>query len=98
MSLPIITADQRLAERRGIKAVIFGKSGIGKTYLLLTLDEGSTLYGVNRSDGEVFSVNLSTPAAPGLPQLIATLSSAGKGEVVFFYNELKHFPEGRIMW
>jgi hypothetical protein len=43
--------------------------------------EGSTLYGVNRSDGEVFSVDLSTPAAPGLPQLIATLSSAGKGEV-----------------
>jgi protocatechuate 3,4-dioxygenase beta subunit len=42
---------------------------------------GSTLYGVNRSDGEVFSVDLSNPAAPGLPQLIATLSSAGKGEV-----------------
>ena len=28
--LPIILADQRLSERRGIKAVIFGKSGIGK--------------------------------------------------------------------
>ena len=30
-ALPIILADQRLSERRGIKAVIFGKSGIGKT-------------------------------------------------------------------
>ena len=31
MSLPIITADQRLAEARGIKGCIFGKSGIGKS-------------------------------------------------------------------
>ena len=38
MALRIITADERQAEARGIKAVIFGKSGIGKTYLLLTLD------------------------------------------------------------
>ena len=30
MALPIILADKRLSERRGIKAVIFGKSGIGK--------------------------------------------------------------------
>ncbi len=44
MTLRIITADERQAEARGIKAVIFGKSGIGKTYLLLTLDEGTTLF------------------------------------------------------
>ena len=44
MALRIITADERLAEARGIKAVIFGKSGIGKTYLLLTLDDGTTLF------------------------------------------------------
>jgi len=44
MTLRIITADQRQAELRGIKAVIFGKSGIGKTYLLLTLDDGTTLF------------------------------------------------------
>ncbi|MCW0220377.1 MAG: hypothetical protein OJI67_18770, partial [Prosthecobacter sp.] len=42
---------------------------------------GNTLYGVNRSDGEVFSIDLSNPNAPGVPQLIATLSSAGKGSV-----------------
>ena len=34
MSLPIITADQRLAEPCGIKGCIFGKSGIGKTRVL----------------------------------------------------------------
>jgi len=44
LSFPIILADQRLSERRGIKAAIFGKSGIGKTSLLLTLDPASTLF------------------------------------------------------
>ncbi|MBX9751541.1 MAG: ATP-binding protein [Roseococcus sp.] len=44
MALRIITADERQAEARGIKAVIFGKSGIGKTYLLLTLEDGTTLF------------------------------------------------------
>ena len=44
MALPIILADQRLAERRGIKAVIFGKSGIGKTSLLWTLPPDTTLF------------------------------------------------------
>jgi len=34
MALPIISADQRLAEPRGVKGTIFGKSGIGKTSLL----------------------------------------------------------------
>jgi hypothetical protein len=44
MSLPIITADQRLAAPRGIKGCIFGKSGIGKTSLLWTLDPDRTLF------------------------------------------------------
>lgn len=44
MSLPIITADQRLAAPRGIKGCIFGKSGIGKTSLLWTLDPARTLF------------------------------------------------------
>ena len=43
-SLPIISADQRLAEQRGIKGVILGKSGIGKTTLLLTLAPENTLF------------------------------------------------------
>jgi len=44
MSLPIITADQRLAERRGVKGVLVGKSGIGKTSQLWTLKPTATLF------------------------------------------------------
>lgn len=44
MSLRIVTADERLTEPRGIKACIFGKSGIGKTSLLWTLPHDKTLF------------------------------------------------------
>ena len=44
MALPIISADQRLAEHRGIKGCIFGKSGVGKTSLIKTLDPKTTLF------------------------------------------------------
>ncbi len=44
MTLPIITADQRLAEMRGVKAAIFGPSGSGKTTLLRTLKSSTTLF------------------------------------------------------
>lgn len=44
MALPIISADQRLAEQRGVKGTIFGKSGIGKTSLLWTLEPTTTLF------------------------------------------------------
>jgi hypothetical protein len=44
MTLPIITADQRLAEMRGVKAAIFGPSGAGKTTLLRTLKASTTLF------------------------------------------------------
>jgi hypothetical protein len=43
-ALPIVTADQRMAEPRGIKGVIFGPSGIGKTSLLWTLLNSTTLF------------------------------------------------------
>ena len=42
--LPIITAEMRAKESRGITACIFGKSGIGKTSLLRTLPEDRTLF------------------------------------------------------
>ena len=41
---PLITAEQRRSQHRGIKGCIFGKSGIGKTSLLLTLPTSSTLF------------------------------------------------------
>lgn len=44
MTLPIISADERLAEKRGIKGCIFGKSGIGKTSLLWTLPADKALF------------------------------------------------------
>ena len=42
--LPIITADQRLAEKRHIKGVLLGEAGAGKTTQLLTLDPERTLF------------------------------------------------------
>jgi hypothetical protein len=44
VSFPIITADQRLAEPRGVKGVLVGKSGLGKTSQLWTLNAVSTLF------------------------------------------------------
>ncbi|MEQ1917521.1 MAG: ATP-binding protein, partial [Gallionella sp.] len=44
MSLPIISADQRRAEKRGVKMALLGKSGIGKTSQLKTLGTDITLF------------------------------------------------------
>jgi len=44
MTFPLITADQRRAEIRGIKGCILGRSGIGKTSLLWTMNAASTLF------------------------------------------------------
>jgi AAA domain len=42
--LPIISAEQRLAEKRGVKGVLIGKAGIGKTSQLWTLPADKTLF------------------------------------------------------
>ena len=44
MALQIITADQRLAEKKGHKIVVCGPSGVGKTTLARTLDPKTTLF------------------------------------------------------
>lgn len=44
MTLPIISAEQRLAEPRGVKGVLVGRWGAGKTSLLWTLDPTTTLF------------------------------------------------------
>jgi hypothetical protein len=44
MALKIISAEERLAESRGIKAAIFGGSGQGKTSLLWTLPSDRTIF------------------------------------------------------
>ena len=42
--LKIISADERMADRVGIKGVIFGPYKVGKTSLLWTLDPATTLF------------------------------------------------------
>ena len=42
--LAIISVEERLTQKKGIKGLILGKSGIGKTSLLHTLPEESTLF------------------------------------------------------
>ncbi len=50
--LRIITADERLAQNRGVKGVITGPSGIGKTSLAWTLDADTTLF-LNAEAGDL---------------------------------------------
>ena len=50
--LQIITADERMRERRGIKGVLTGISGIGKTSQLWTLNPDTTLF-INLEAGEL---------------------------------------------
>jgi predicted GTPase len=42
--MKIITADERLAEPRGVKALIVGPTGVDKTSLLRTLDSTRTRF------------------------------------------------------
>jgi hypothetical protein len=44
MTLKIISADARLAEKRGAKVLLLGPVAVGKTYLLRTLDPARTLF------------------------------------------------------
>lgn len=48
----IVGADERLASKAGIKGIILGPAGIGKTSLLHTLDPNTTLF-VNAEAGEL---------------------------------------------
>ena len=59
--MKIISADQRLAERRGAKILIVGPSGVGKTSLLRTVDPATTLFlDVEAGDLSVQDVSVDT--------------------------------------
>jgi hypothetical protein len=61
MTARIITADERLAERRGVKALLVGLPGIGKTSLLRTLSPemlATTLF-VDIEAGDIAVADLS---------------------------------------
>lgn len=50
--MKIITASERLKSQAGIKGIIIGKAGVGKTSLLWTLDPETTLF-VNAEAGDL---------------------------------------------
>jgi AAA domain len=57
----IISADERLAEQRGVKALIAGPTGVGKTSLLRTLDAPTTLFiDIEAGDLSVQDVSVDT--------------------------------------
>ena len=45
MTAQIIPAEQRVTDDRGVKALILGPTGVGKTSLLRTVDPKTTLFG-----------------------------------------------------
>ena len=58
--MQIISADERLRERRGAKILIVGLTGVGKTSLLRTLDPLRTLF-VDVEAGDLAVIDLPVP-------------------------------------
>jgi hypothetical protein len=58
--MQIISADERLRERRGAKILILGPSGVGKTSLLRTLDPAKALF-IDIEAGDLSVLDVAVP-------------------------------------
>ena len=56
----IISAEERLAEKRGAKILLLGPPGVGKTWQLRTLDPSATLF-VDAETGDLCILDLPVP-------------------------------------
>jgi hypothetical protein len=69
MALKIVSADERLAQRKGAKILVAGPSGVGKTSQLRTLDPKTTLFiDVEAGDLAVADVPIDTFRARTWPE------------------------------
>ena len=59
--MQIISADERLAERRGAKVLIVGPTGVGKTSLLRTLNPELARCFVDIEAGDLAVIDLPVP-------------------------------------
>ena len=88
--MKIISADQRLAEKRGAKILIVGPTGVGKTSLLRTLDPARTLF-VDIEAGDLSVLDVPVPTIrieTGPPRAISLFASA---------DLIHHFPRPRAI-
>ena len=74
--LNIITAEQRLQEKKGHKIVICGQSGVGKTSLARTLDPSKTLF---------MDLEAVTRRLKALPLMLSVLAH-GKSAAILPYS------------
>ena len=64
----IITASERLAEKRGVKVLVVGPPGVGKTWQLRTLNPSTTLFiDIEAGDLSVLDVPVDTCRADDWP-------------------------------
>ena len=75
MSLPIISADERMRERHSAKVALVGFPGVGKTTQLKTLPADSTLF-VDLEAGDL-AVDVGDLAGDGEHFLVDALRQAG---------------------